>query len=101
MPHIVYARLRDHALAACKLRQRENLNRFAASSVLTLVQMADADLGITDLAAIAKGSALLTNTQIRIQSLDKSAYREIGLVWRRGTEEFRTLESLIRKQKPK
>ncbi len=96
--------LRDHALAACKLRQPDKLNRFAASSLLTLVQMVDADLGITYLPAMAEGSALLANTQIRTQAIDKNAYRDIGLVWRRGTgraEEFRTLGAIIQKHKPK
>ncbi len=96
--------LRDHALAACKLRQSEKLRRFNATSLLTLVQMVDADLGITYLPAMAEGSALLANTRIQTQPLDKNAYREIGLVWRRGTgreQEFRALGAFIRKHKQK
>ncbi|MGF1644273.1 MAG: hydrogen peroxide-inducible genes activator [Thiotrichales bacterium] len=91
--------LRDHALAACKLRQQEKLNRFAASSLLTLVQMVDADLGITYLPAMADGSPLLANTRVKTYPLDAGAYREIGLVWRRGSargEEFRLLGEFIR-----
>lgn len=96
--------LRDHALAACKLRQQEKLSRFAANSLLTLVQMVDADLGISYLPAMAEGSALLANTKVCTQPLDKNAYRDIGLVWRLGTgrtEEFRALGAMIQKYKPK
>lgn len=95
--------LRDHALAACKIRQQEKISRFAASSLLTLVQMVDADLGITFLPAMAEGSPLLANTQVCTYPLDEGAYREIGLVWRRGSargEEFRTLGEFIREHKP-
>ncbi|UCE90051.1 MAG: hydrogen peroxide-inducible genes activator [Pseudomonadota bacterium] len=96
--------LRDHALAACRIRRTEKLSRFAASSLLTLVQMVDADLGVTYLPAMAEGSALLANTGVRTYPLDKTAYRDIGLVWRRGSargEEFRTLGELIVKHRPR
>jgi len=91
--------LRDHALAACRIRQSEKVSRFAATSLLTLVQMVDADLGITFLPAMAEDSPLLAQTHVRTYPLDKSAYREIGLVWRRGsarTAEFRALGEFIR-----
>jgi len=90
--------LRDHALAACRIRQREKVSRFAATSLLTLVEMVDADLGITFLPAMAEGAPLLADTNVRTYPLDDSAYREIGLVWRRGSarsEEFRALGDFI------
>jgi LysR family hydrogen peroxide-inducible transcriptional activator len=96
--------LRDHALAACHIRRSEKVNPIAASSLLTLVQMVDADLGITFLPAMAEGSALLANTRVKTYALDKDAYREIGLVWRRGSrkaEEFKQLAEFIRAQKGK
>ncbi len=95
--------LRDHALAACRLRQAEKVSRFAANSLLTLVQMVDADLGITFLPAMAEGSSLLADTQVRTYPLDKGAYREIGLVWRRGSArgaEFRMLGELVQRHRP-
>jgi LysR family hydrogen peroxide-inducible transcriptional activator len=91
--------LRDHALAACRIRQQDKVSRFAASSLLTLVQMVDADLGITYLPAMAEGSPLLADTHVRTCALDASASREIGLVWRRGSareQEFRMLGDIIR-----
>ena len=58
--------LRDHALAACKIRNTQKVQRFAASSLLTLIEMVDADLGITFLPAMAEGSSLLTNTRVKL-----------------------------------
>jgi LysR family hydrogen peroxide-inducible transcriptional activator len=90
--------LRDHALAACKIRNTEKVSQFAASSLLTLVEMVDADLGITFLPEMAEGSAILRNTRVRTYPLDDRSYREIGLAWRKGSgrvDEFRLLGELI------
>ena len=90
--------LRDHALSACRLRRPDKLNRFAASSLYTLVQMVAADLGVTFLPAMAEGSSLLEGTGIETHTLDAKAYREIGLVWREGSTraaEFREFGQLI------
>jgi LysR family hydrogen peroxide-inducible transcriptional activator len=95
--------LRDHALSACRIRQQEKVSRFAASTLLTLVQMVDADLGITYLPSIAEDSPLLAHTHVRTYPLDEKAYREIGLVWRRGSargDEFRQLGEFIRQHQP-
>jgi LysR family hydrogen peroxide-inducible transcriptional activator len=95
--------LRDHALAACRIRQRDKVSRFAATSLLTLVEMVDADLGITFLPAMAEGSPLLADTRVRTYPLGASAYREIGLVWRRGSahgEEFKALGEFIKTHRP-
>jgi LysR family hydrogen peroxide-inducible transcriptional activator len=91
--------LREHALAACKIRNTEKVSRFSASSLLTLVEMVDADLGITFLPEIARGSSLLKNTRVRMYPLDDKSFRTIGLVWRKGSgraEEFRLLGDFIR-----
>ena len=95
--------LRDHALSACRIRQQEKVSRFAATTLLTLVQMVDADLGITYLPAMAEDSPLLAHTHVRTYPLDAKAYREIGLVWRRGSarsDEFRQLGEFIRRHRP-
>lgn len=86
--------LREHTLEACRIRDMEKLSRFAASSLLTLVEMVDADMGVTFLPEMAKGSALLRNTRVKLYPLGKGNYRTIGLVWRRGSarvEEFELL----------
>ena len=91
--------LRDHALAACRIRNTEKVRRFGASSLLTLVEMVDADLGITFLPEMANGSALLRNTRVKMHPLGEDSYRTIGLVWRKGSryaDDFRELGEFIR-----
>ena len=86
--------LRDHAIAACKIRNTQKVRSFAASSLLTLVEMVDADLGVTFLPEMARDSALLRNTRVRLASLSEKSFRTIGLAWRSGSqrgEEFRML----------
>jgi len=91
--------LRDHALSACKIRNQDTVSRFAASSLLTLVGMVDSDIGITYLTEMAENSSLLTNTDIKTYPLDEKSYREIGIVWRKGSareEEFKMLGDAIK-----
>jgi len=91
--------LRDHALSACKIRNQDTVSRFAASSLLTLVNMVDSDIGITYLTQMAQNSSLLMNTNIKTYPLDKSSFREIGLAWRKGSareEEFMMLAELLK-----
>ena len=86
--------LREHALAACRLRDTQKVRRFGASSLLTLIEMVDADLGITFLPEMARDSTLLRNTSVRLWQMGESSYRTIGLVWRKGSrraDEFRLL----------
>lgn len=91
--------LRDHALSACKIRNQDTVSRFAASSLLTLVNMVDSDIGITYLTQMAQNSSLLINTNIKTYPLDKNSFREIGLAWRKGSareEEFMMLAELLK-----
>jgi len=91
--------LRDHALAACKIRNTQKVRRFGASSLLTLIEMVDADLGITFLPEMARGSAFLKNTRVRLHALRENSYRTIGLAWRKGSRrvpEFRLLGNYLR-----
>ncbi len=93
--------LRDHALAACRLRNNEKISRFSATSLNTLVQMVDSDLGITYLPEMAVGTSLLRGTRVKTQPLKSaSVYREIGLAWRRGSarqQEFELFGEFIRR----
>jgi len=93
--------LRDHALAACKIRNTQKVRRIGASSILTLVEMVDADLGITFLPELARNSLILKNTRVRMKPLKENSYRTIGLAWRKGTdreEEFRMLGNFLAQQ---
>lgn len=96
--------LRDHALAACKIRNTEKLSRFAASSLLTLIEMVDADLGITFLPEMAVGSSLLKSTNVKTYQVDEKSHRDIGLAWRKNSArvaEFRLLGDFIRNHRRK
>ena len=86
--------LREHALAACRIRNTQKVRRFGASSLLTLIEMVDADLGITFLPEMARDAAMLRNTRVQLHPLDEDSFRTIGLVWRKGSrrvDEFRLL----------
>ena len=93
--------LRNHAIAACRIRDFAKVRPFAASSLLTLVQMVDSDLGITFLPEMALGSPLLRGTHVKTQPLKDKSYRTIALAWRKGSargEEFTKLGEFIRLQ---
>ncbi len=77
--------LRDHALSACQIGASSAINSFKGSSLQTLVQMVDADLGVTYLPEMACRSNLLAATDLQTLVLDRGASREIGLAWRSGT----------------
>lgn len=92
--------LRDHALSACHIRNRDSVNQFNASSLLSLIEMINSDLGVTFLTEMAKNSSLLKETSIKMYPLDDGSYREIGLAWRKGSareNEFRILGEFIQK----
>ncbi|NND35808.1 MAG: hydrogen peroxide-inducible genes activator [Gammaproteobacteria bacterium] len=91
--------LRDHALAACKVRNLDVVNRFAATSLLTLIEMVDADLGVTFIPEMAAGSSLLKQTNVKTWPMARNNYRDIALAWRKSSarsDEFRMLADLIR-----
>ncbi len=92
--------LRGHALSACKIRNLNKVSQFSASSLLTLIEMVEADLGVTYLPEMAKDSPMLKNTNIRTQAMPKNSHREIGLIWRKGSgrkDEFIMLGEFIQK----
>ncbi|HBN15624.1 LysR substrate-binding domain-containing protein [Pseudohongiella sp. SYSU M77423] len=91
--------LRDHALSACNIKNADKVSSITATSLLTLVQMVDADLGVTYLPEMAIHSPLLKNTQIATEPLEPGSYRQIGLVWRKAStrhDEFAMLGDFIR-----
>ena len=96
--------LREHALAACRIRNTQKVRRFGASSLLTLIEMVDADLGITFLPEMARGSSMLRNTRVKLHTIGEQSYRTIGLVWRKGSQradEFRLLGEFLKDQSAK
>lgn len=90
--------LREHAIEACRIKDSQKVNAFSASSLLTLIEMVDADLGITFLPEMSVDSAMLQRTQVATYPLPEDNYRTIGLVWRRASprrDEFRKLGEFI------
>jgi LysR family hydrogen peroxide-inducible transcriptional activator len=92
--------MRDHALEACHLKNFDKISKYSASSVLTLVEMVKSDIGITYLPEMSLESHLVKSSDLVLKQLETSSYREIGLVWRKGSsraEEFKMLGSFIKK----
>ncbi len=91
--------LRDHALTACRIKNADKVSNITATSLLTLVQMVDADLGVTYLPEMAVNSPLLGNTSINTVAMERNSHREIGLVWRKASTrsaEFQILGEFIK-----
>ncbi|MCB1699725.1 MAG: LysR family transcriptional regulator [Pseudomonadales bacterium] len=91
--------LRDHAVSACKISELDKVNRFAASSLHTLLEMVESDLGITFVPEMSRDSALLRGTRIATYPVKGAGHRDIALIWRKGSnhgDDFRTLGNFIR-----
>lgn len=87
-----------HAVSACGLQHREQVSSLAASSLYTLVQLANSKLGFTFIPELAIQNHILTSTALISMPGEDMAYREIGMVWRSGTTRvrlFRYLAQLI------
>ena len=90
--------LRDHALTACRLKDNRKISPFAATSLLTLIEMVDADMGVTFLPEMAADSALLRDTRVRMYPTNDRSFRTVGLAWRKGSarrEEFELLGEFL------
>ncbi len=74
-----------HAVSACNLQHSDQVSSLAASSLYTLVQLANSKLGYTFLPELALNQKILEHTELNAFAAEKQAYREIGLVWRSGT----------------
>jgi LysR family transcriptional regulator, hydrogen peroxide-inducible genes activator len=77
--------LRDQALAVCGLLagDRGDQDRFAATSLHTLVQMVASGLGITLLPKLAVAAGIIRGTGLVLRPLaGHGAWRTLGLAWR-------------------
>jgi LysR family hydrogen peroxide-inducible transcriptional activator len=92
--------LREHALAACRLSGRGQVDPFQATSLYTLVQMVENGLGVTLLPKIALDAGILKGTHVVTRPIaGKSQARELALVWRRGSArraEFELMAGMLR-----
>ena len=92
--------LKDHALAACN---RPGLRAEAAmlgTSLHTLVQMVDNDLGLTMVPAMAIDAGILKGTGVIARPLESEyAARRIALIWRKSSpreKEFQLLADALK-----
>ncbi|MEP2736823.1 MAG: LysR substrate-binding domain-containing protein [Erythrobacter sp.] len=92
--------LKDHALAACNRPELRSSSSMIATSLHTLVQMVDNDLGLTMLPQMALDAGVLEGTNVVARPLkSKEASREIVLIWRKNSpraEEFELLAEELR-----
>lgn len=86
--------LTEHAVSACGLQHKEQVNSLTASSLYTLVSLVNSKLGFTFLPAMALQKEILRATEVVSLPADENAYREIGLVWRNGTTRLKLFNEL-------
>lgn len=78
--------LRDHALAACNRSELRASASMIGTSLHTLVQMVDNDLGLTMLPEMAIEAGILAGTEVVARPVKSdNAKREIVLVWRKNS----------------
>src|SRR5690606_26768492 len=78
--------LREHALAACRLADRGQIDAFGATSLYTLVQMVENGLGVTLMPQLALDSGSPRGTRlVALPMAGDAPTRRISLVWRRAT----------------
>ncbi|MEM7569262.1 MAG: hydrogen peroxide-inducible genes activator [Pseudomonadota bacterium] len=92
--------LKDHALAACQTAALKPDQSILGTSLHTLVQMVDNELGVTLLPQLAIDGGILEGTDIETKPLAGDApARKIGLIWRKDSpreEEFKVLADALR-----
>ncbi len=92
--------LKEHALAACNRPELRASATMIGTSLHTLVQMVDNDLGLTMLPEMAIEAGILTGTQVVARPLkSNAAKREITLIWRKNSpraDDFRLLAGELR-----
>ena len=75
--------LKDHALAACKLKQDEGEQEFSATSLNTLVQMVSGKIGSTLVPRMALEQLVKNNTEIHAVHLNEPGpHRSIAMIVR-------------------
>ena len=92
--------LKDHALSACNRPELRAEAAMMGTSLHTLVQMVDNNLGVTFVPEMALHAGILDGTGIEVRPLrSERGFRRIALIWRRSSpreEEFRLLAETLR-----
>ena len=90
----------DHALSACHLSKSECINPFEAASLHTLLSMVEKQLGVTFLPQMAINAGILNNKPMVYSHAQDSAYRDIGILWRKTSGRIRDFRLLCDRLKP-
>lgn len=78
--------LREHAIDACELRDRDAAASFGGTSLFTLAEMAKSGLGATLLPDMAVEAGLAKRAGLKVIPFAKPVpSRKIGVAWRRGS----------------
>lgn len=78
--------LREHAIDACQLANREAAGSFGGTSLFTLTQMARSGLGATLLPDMAVRQGLAVSAGLKaVPFRDPKPSRKIGIAWRQGS----------------
>ena len=92
--------LRDHALEACKLREKDVTIPYQATSLTTIVQMVANGIGATLLPKMATDAGIADGTNLVLRPFDEPEVgRQIGLMWRKKAprkHEFGLLGAFIK-----
>lgn len=92
--------LKDHVLAACNRPELRAEAAMLGTSLHTLIQMVDNDLGVTLIPEMAIDAGILDNTNVVARPLDaEHPVRRIALAWRKGSprdKEFHMLADALR-----
>ncbi len=87
--------LKDHILDVCKLPSRNDNHEFGATSLNTLVQMVQGNLGTTLIPAMAKEQLLTGNDQLAAIHLNEpSPHRRIAFILRPNYTRLSSIEAL-------
>ncbi len=91
--------LRGHTLDVCTTTDRRSRAQFEASSLLTMVQMVAAGVGVSLIPRLAVDAHITRGTEISLSRIGIPAARQIGLAWRQmslRSREFRMLADTLR-----
>ena len=91
--------LRGHTLDVCRTSDRRSRAQFEASSLLTMVQMVAAGVGVALIPRLAVDAHITRGTDISLSRIGVPAARQIGLAWRQmslRSKEFRLLADTLR-----
>lgn len=94
--------LRDHALSACRLMEKDATSKaLAGTSLYTIVQMVASGFGMSLIPLMAVESGILEGSSIdQVSFEDPAPSRKIGLVWRDSdprSKDFKAIGEVIRK----